>query len=197
MSKKKSKNTRAQKNEKYQVPQKAAAKIPLLPIIIILIAVFGIGYFAISGKKTGFVDANDVTYKKASTNQKVTTNKKASTNEASQEISRSKVVDWNIRKLKGGETKPVLSPARFTGKTANSYKVAQENPELMDSMYCYCYCKKTIGHKSLLSCFADMHASKCTICQDQAFYAKIMQDKGLDIGQVRKEVDRKYWRPFS
>jgi hypothetical protein len=176
MSKKKSQKTKTQKKIKYQEPQKAAAKIPFLPIVIILVAVLGIGFFALRGDKSSSVNAKDVTYKK---------------------ISGSIAGATNIEKLKGGETKPVLSPARFTGKTASAYKVARENRELLDSMYCYCYCKKTIGHKSLLSCFADRHASKCTICQDQAFYAKNMQDKGLDIGQVRKEVDRKFWRPFS
>jgi hypothetical protein len=183
MSKKKTKKKKQTKE--YKVPPKVAAKIPLLPIAIVLIVVFGIGFYAVRGNKPGYVNAKDVTYKKTSNIETV------------QKISSSKVNETNFAKLKGGETKPVLSPARFTGKTASAYKVAQENPELIDHMYCFCYCKKTIGHKSLLSCFADMHASKCTICQDQAFYAKIMQDKGLDLGQIRKEVDRKFWRPFS
>ena len=185
MSRKKVKKTKTQKTEKYQAPQKKAAKIPILLITIILIAVLGIGYFTVMGNKTGYVNAEDVTLKNTSSIETV------------QKTVSSKNSDTNFAELKGGETKPVLSPARFTGKTASSYRVAQENPELMDAMYCYCYCKKTIGHKSLLSCFTDGHASKCGICQDQAFYAKRMLDKGLDIGQVRKEVDKKFWRPFS
>ena len=185
MSKKKVKKTKKQETKKYQSPQKAASKIPILPIIIIAIAVLGIGYFAVRGNKTGYVNAKDVTLKNTSSVETV------------QNTSGSKIADPNFAKLKGGETKSVLSPARFTGKTASAYKVAQEKPDLLDAMYCYCYCKKTIGHKSLLSCFTDGHASKCTICQDQAFYAKRMQDKGLDIGQIRKEVDKKFWRPFS
>jgi flagellar basal body-associated protein FliL len=185
MSRKKVKKTKTQETEKYQAPPKKAAKIPILLITIILIAVLGIGYFTVRGNKTGYVNAKDVTLKNTSSIETV------------QKTASIKTSDANFAKLKGGETKPVLSPARFTGKTASSYRVAQENPELMDAMYCYCYCKKTIGHKSLLSCFADQHASKCGICQDQAFYAKRMLDKGLDIGQVRKEVDKKFWRPFS
>ncbi len=185
MGRKKVKKTKKQETENYQAPQKNAAKILILPIAIILIAVIGVGYFAVRGNKTGFVNANDVTLKNTSSIETV------------QKTASSKTSDTNFAKLKGGETKSVLSPARFAGKTASAYRVAQENPELMDAMYCYCYCKKTIGHKSLLSCFTDKHASKCGICQDQAFYAKMMQDKGLDIDQVRKEVDRKFWRPFS
>jgi hypothetical protein len=185
MSKKKIKKTGTQKNEKHQLPPKVAAKIPLFPIAIVLIAVLGIGFFTFRANKTGFVNAKDVNLKKTSNVETVLNTSSIETNAA------------KFEKLQGGETKPVLSPARFKGKTASSYKVARENPELLDAMYCYCYCKKTIGHKSLLSCFTDKHASKCTICQDQAFYAKILQDKGLGIGQVRKEVDRKFWRPFS
>ena len=185
MSRKKVKKTKKQEMKKDQASKKTAAKVPILPITIVLILVLGIGYFTVRGNNTGFVNAEDVTSQNASS---IETVQKTANNITS---------DTNYAKLKGGETKPVLSPARFSGKTASSYKVAQENPELMDAMYCYCYCKKTIGHKSLLSCFADGHASKCTICQDQAFYAKRMLDQGLDIGQVRKEVDKKFWRPFS
>jgi len=185
MGRKKAKKTKNQETKKYQAPKKNAAKFPILPSAIILILVIGVGYFTVQGNKTGYVNAKDVTFGKTTSTETV------------QKTARSKTNDTNFAKLKGGETKSVLSPARFTGKTASAYKVAQENPELMDAMYCYCYCKKTIGHKSLLSCFTDGHASKCGICQDQAFYAKRMQNKGLDIGQVRKEVDRKFWRPFS
>jgi hypothetical protein len=185
MSRKKVKNTGSKETKKYQAPQKNTAKFPILPSAIILIIVIGLGYYMVQGNKTGFVNAKDVTVEKTTSSETV---QKTATNIAS---------DTNFAKLKGGETKPVLSPARFTGKTSSSYQLAQENPELLDAMYCYCYCKKTIGHKSLLSCFTDRHASMCTICQDQAFYARFMQDKGLDIGQIRKEVDKKFWRPFS
>jgi hypothetical protein len=183
MSKKNIKKKKV-RNE-YGGPPKAAAKIPFIPIAIIIIAVMGIVFLALQKDKTGYVNVKDVDFKKTSNIESSRTVSNVTSREA------------NFEKLKGGETKPVLSPARFTGKTASSYKVAQENPELMDHMYCFCYCKKTIGHKSLLSCFTDKHASNCTICQDQAFYAKILHDKSMDFGQVRKEVDRKFWRPFS
>jgi hypothetical protein len=98
--------------------------------------------------------------------------------------------------LRGGETRPTLSPALFTGKTARAYYTAQGNRELLDSVYCYCNCKKTIGHKSLLSCFAHRHAASCTICQDQAFYAAERFQKVGDIAKVRLAVDKKFWRPL-
>lgn len=102
----------------------------------------------------------------------------------------------DIEALKGGETRPTLSPVLFVGNVARAYNVAGQNRELLDSMHCYCNCKKTIGHKSLLSCFADKHAVDCKICQDQAFYAASRFQEGNDIAQVRLAVDKKFWRPL-
>jgi len=107
-----------------------------------------------------------------------------------------KITSANIDLLRGGETRPILSPARFVGKTAAAYKIAKDNRDLIDSMFCYCNCKKNIGHKSLLSCFADTHAVSCSICQDQAFYASSRYKKGDDITRVRAAVDKRFWRPL-
>ncbi|NOX33708.1 MAG: hypothetical protein GXP56_08210 [Deltaproteobacteria bacterium] len=98
--------------------------------------------------------------------------------------------------LRGGEKRPTLSPARFTGNVARAYEIARENPELLDSMYCYCNCKETFGHKSLLTCYVDTHAENCGICMDQAFYAVSKYRSGMDIISVRKAVDAKFWRPL-
>jgi hypothetical protein len=164
-----SKKNRNKNRKKRQTSSAKSTKatFPLLPAVVVLGAIAVVGYFAFQDKDT---------------------------NNASQ------IATANISSpasLKGGETKAVLSPARFVGKTASAYKVAKDNPELLDHMYCYCYCAKTIGHKSLLSCFTDNHAKNCTICQDQAFYAKSLSDKGYDLIKVRQGVDKKYWKPFS
>jgi uncharacterized protein YbaR (Trm112 family) len=57
------------------------------------------------------------------------------------------------------EKKPVLSPALFVGQTARAYRIAQEIPDILDQLYCYCECDKHLGHKSLLSCFTDDHGA--------------------------------------
>lgn len=99
--------------------------------------------------------------------------------------------------LRGGENRPTLSPAKFTGQVARAYHIAEQNPVLLDSMYCYCNCKESFGHKSLLSCYVDTHAVSCGICQDQAFFAVTQHLGGKDIIEVRKLVDKKFWRPLS
>lgn len=57
------------------------------------------------------------------------------------------------------ETRPTLSPALFVGRVAEAYRIAKETPEVLDQLYCYCRCAENFGHKSLLSCYADRHAS--------------------------------------
>ena len=57
------------------------------------------------------------------------------------------------------ETRPTLDPALFVGKAALAHQVAREIPDVLDQLYCYCYCDKHMGHKSLLSCFTDGHAA--------------------------------------
>jgi hypothetical protein len=99
--------------------------------------------------------------------------------------------------LRGGENRPTLSPAKFTGNVARAYNIAKQNPVLLDSMYCYCNCKETFGHKSLLSCYADNHAVSCDICQDQAFFALSQYQTGMNIIKIRKAMDAKFWRPLS
>lgn len=62
--------------------------------------------------------------------------------------------------LKGKETRPVLDPAIFTGKTFAAYTAAKKYPEIMNEVYCYCYCNEPpFHHKSLLSCFVDEHGA--------------------------------------
>jgi thiol-disulfide isomerase/thioredoxin len=102
----------------------------------------------------------------------------------------------DIAAIRGGETRSTLSPALFTGKVARVYSIDQQNRELLDSIYCYCNCKKKFGHKSLLSCYVDKHARGCDICRDQTFYAYSQYNNGKKIAQIRLTVDQKFWKPL-
>ena len=57
------------------------------------------------------------------------------------------------------ETRATLPPERFQGKVRRAYEIARQIPEVLDRLYCYCRCKENIGHKNLLSCYVDTHAS--------------------------------------
>ncbi|MBI5903788.1 MAG: hypothetical protein HZB84_09950 [Deltaproteobacteria bacterium] len=98
----------------------------------------------------------------------------------------------NAAGLRGGETRQTLSPIEFTGATAHAYEIAREIPEVLDSLHCYCECKKNFGHKSLLTCYVDEHARHCDVCQDEAFMAYELHRQGMDIISIRKAVDARF-----
>ena len=57
------------------------------------------------------------------------------------------------------ETRPTLPPSLFSGKVREAYAIARDIPEVLDQLYCYCRCRENFGHKNLLSCYVDNHAS--------------------------------------
>ena len=65
--------------------------------------------------------------------------------------------------LRQGETRATLDPNIFSGDAMikKAYQVAKEIPWVLDSIYCYCFCKESpaFKHKSLLSCYVDNHAA--------------------------------------
>ena len=95
------------------------------------------------------------------------------------------------------ETRPVLSSALFTGKTALAYKYAAEIPKVIDSQFCYCYCKKDHGHKTLLTCFTKMHGSKCQVCIEEVLYSYKLYQEGLSLDEIVVAVDKKFYRPYK
>ncbi|MBW1697600.1 MAG: hypothetical protein JRH18_00915 [Deltaproteobacteria bacterium] len=66
-------------------------------------------------------------------------------------------VKKNNTKLR--ETRRTLAPALFSGKVRKAYQIARDIPEVLDKLYCYCLCKENYGHKNLLTCYVDSHAS--------------------------------------
>jgi len=95
------------------------------------------------------------------------------------------------------ETRPVLSPAFFTGQVAQAYRVAAEIPKILDSQFCYCHCKKEKGHKTLLTCFTNNHGSKCETCINEALYAYELYKQGLTLDEIVTAVDKKFYRPYK
>jgi len=62
--------------------------------------------------------------------------------------------------LTGKETRPVLDPSMFTGQTRLAYAAAMKYPEVLNEVYCYCYCDEApFNHKTLLSCFTEKHGA--------------------------------------
>lgn len=95
------------------------------------------------------------------------------------------------------ETRPVLTPALFTGKAAMAYEYAAKIPKVIDSLFCYCYCKKNHGHKTLLTCFTNEHGSKCDVCIGEVLLAYELYQDGKTIDEIVAAVDKKFYKPYE
>ena len=95
------------------------------------------------------------------------------------------------------ETRPVMSSAFYTGKAAEAYRIAAEIPKVIDSQFCYCYCKKNHQHKTLLTCFTNKHGSKCDTCINEVLYAYELYKQGKTLDKIIASVDKKFYRPYQ
>ena len=95
------------------------------------------------------------------------------------------------------ETRPVMSSAFYTGKVAEAYRIAAEIPKIIDSQFCYCYCKKNHQHKTLLTCFTSEHGSKCETCMDEVLYAYQLYKRGKALDEIIAAIDKKFYRPYK
>ena len=78
------------------------------------------------------------------------------------------------------------------GGTLEAYEAARRVPQVLDGIYCHCNCSKSIGHRSLLTCFESEHASSCGICMGEAMLAAKMHGSGNSLAQIRKAIDAQF-----
>ena len=65
---------------------------------------------------------------------------------------------WGLPAIPHNPRPETLSPLHFTGEVARAYRIAQEVPELLERMPCYCGCYVNPGHRNNLDCYTDRHA---------------------------------------
>ena len=94
------------------------------------------------------------------------------------------------------ETRPILTDAMFVGRVAEAYRIAAEIPKVLDSLICYCYCKKNHNHKTLLTCYTNRHGSKCDICLNEVFYAYELYNQGKTLDEIVVALDKKFYLPY-
>jgi hypothetical protein len=85
-----------------------------------------------------------------------------------------------------------LDPKQFTGQVREAYQVAQDNPDLLAQLHCYCGCDRTNGHKNLLDCYRDHHGASCAICTGEALEAKKLFDQGASIETIRAALRARF-----
>ena len=90
---------------------------------------------------------------------------------------------------------PILSPSLFQQQQEiqRAYQAAQQIPEVLAQMPCYCHCDR-IGHRSLHQCYTTDHAASCQICITEALLAQKLHKAGRSIDEIRKAIIRGDWR---
>ncbi len=66
---------------------------------------------------------------------------------------------WSLPAIPRNPRPETLSPLLFTGQVAKAYRIAQEVPELLERMPCYCGCYVNPGHRNNLDCYTDRHGA--------------------------------------
>ena len=66
---------------------------------------------------------------------------------------------WGLPATPRNPRPSTLSPALFMGDAAKAYQIAQEVPELLERMPCYCGCYVKPGHQNNLDCYTDRHGA--------------------------------------
>ncbi len=85
-----------------------------------------------------------------------------------------------------------LDPAQFTGRVAEGYRIAREQPALLERLPCYCGCYLNAGHQNSLDCFKDHHGETCEMCLTIALRAEKLAKEGYATEDIKKIIDRDY-----
>ena len=94
-----------------------------------------------------------------------------------------------------GRLPVTLSPELF-GKSAaaKAYQVAKEIPGVLAQQPCFCHCDRASGHRSLVDCYRDDHASGCLICIKEALLARKLHHEGMSDADIRKRIIAGDWK---
>lgn len=90
------------------------------------------------------------------------------------------------------ESRLTLDPSLFSGKVREAYIAAQQHPEILAQLHCYCGCEHAEGHHNLLDCFRNRHAESCEICTGEAIMAARMTGQGMPVEQLQDAVRARY-----
>ena len=94
-----------------------------------------------------------------------------------------------------GPLTPTLDPAQFENPIVqNAYAKAAKVKKVLYQQPCYCQCDRSLGHGSLLDCFASKHGSMCDVCIKEAFYSYEQTQKKKTAEQIRAGIEKGEWQ---
>jgi hypothetical protein len=76
----------------------------------------------------------------------------------------------------------------------NIYALAAKEKSVLYQQPCYCRCDREVGHKSLLDCYVDRHASVCSVCKMEAVLAYQQTKLGKTPAQIREAIIQGKWK---
>jgi hypothetical protein len=85
------------------------------------------------------------------------------------------------------------SNAQFPYQT-HAYELAAKIPKVLYQQPCYCYCDRSMGHKSLHSCFSSTHGAECGTCLKELYYTYTMNKQGKTARQIRAGIIKGDWK---
>ncbi len=96
-----------------------------------------------------------------------------------------------------GPLPQTIDPKEFPDALNQNIYTLATDAKLKRILYqqpCYCGCDRTNGHKSLLDCYVDHHASVCGTCRREAVYAYEQSRKGKTAAQIRQGIIDGEWK---
>jgi Protein of unknown function with PCYCGC motif len=100
---------------------------------------------------------------------------------------------------KGEKLAPILSQSERTGPAFqhdyqdHAYELAAKIPRVIYQLPCYCFCDRSVGHKSLHSCYESAHAAHCSACIKELYFAYGETKKGKTPTQIRAAIEKGDW----
>jgi hypothetical protein len=100
----------------------------------------------------------------------------------------------------GMELAPILAKDQLWGSNAehpyqtHAYELAAKIPKILYQQPCYCYCDRSMGHKSLHSCFSSTHGAECGTCLKELYYTYTMNKQGKTARQIRAGIIKGDWK---
>jgi Protein of unknown function with PCYCGC motif len=103
-----------------------------------------------------------------------------------------------------GEKLPPILPESERGAPAftrdfqdHAYELAAKIPKVIYQLPCYCYCDRSVGHKSLHSCYESAHAAHCSACMKELYFAYTETKRGRTPAQIRAAIEKGDWEKID
>jgi hypothetical protein len=103
----------------------------------------------------------------------------------------------------GTSLAPILTKDQLWGANAqfpyqtHAYELAAKIPKVLYQQPCYCHCDRSMGHKSLHSCFSGTHGAECGTCLKELYYTYTMYKQHKTAREIRAGIIKGEWRQID